>query len=363
MKKSFVVVILALVLAAALGVGGCFVAVYLQGLSYDIDSIEKVGTVVEVVGESEDSVTIKKNDDSDFKVLMFTDTHLNGKEDTDYTAVSYLVENISKEKPDLVIYGGDNVSSGFNMRRYVQFADLMENLGVYWVAVLGNHESEGIFTYSRKKIVDLFSSYDYCLIKNGRTDIDGYGNFTVNILNPDNSIKEVIYLMDSGNYMTKELKEKYGVEQKGQVYDGVKESQVQWYKEKHDALTEEFGEFKSFTVIHIPPYECRSFGEDEEYLYGDKREGMCPAGFNSGIFDAMKEKGSAQAVYYGHDHMNDYGVMYDGILLSYIQSAGYSSYNMGNSRNAPESEWVQGYTKLEIKADGTYDAYQCFNHK
>ena len=77
----------------------------------------------------------------------------------------------------------------------------------------------------------------------------------------------------------------------------------------------------------------------------------------------MKEKGSAQAVYYGHDHMNDYGVMYEGILLSYIQSAGYSSYNMGNSRNAPESEWVQGYTKLEIKADGTYDAYQCFNHK
>ena len=150
MNKSFVVVIFAFVLAVALGVGGCFVAVYLQGLSYDIDSIEKVGTVVEVVSESEDSVTIKKNDDSDFKVLMFTDTHLNGKEDTDYTAVSYLVQNISKEKPDLVIYGGDNISSGFNLRRYVQFADLMENLGVYWVAVLGNHESEGIFTYSRK---------------------------------------------------------------------------------------------------------------------------------------------------------------------------------------------------------------------
>ena len=293
---------------------------------------------------------------------MFTDVHLNGKEDTDYTAVSYLVENISKEKPDLVIYGGDNISSGFNMRRYVQFAELMENLGVYWVAVLGNHESEGIFTYSRKKIVELYSSYDYCLIRNGRTDIDGYGNFTVNILNSDDSIKEVICLMDSGNYMTKQLKEKYGVEDKGQVYDGVKESQVEWYKEKHDELTEEFGEFRSITVIHIPPYQCRAF-EDEEYLYGDKNEGMCPAGFDSGIFDAMKEKGSIQAIYYGHDHINDFGVIYDGILMSYIQPAGYSSYNMENSQNAPESEWIQGYTKLEIKTDGTYDAYQCFNHK
>ena len=39
-------------------------------------------------------------------------------------------------------------------------------------------------------------------------------------------------------------------------------------------------------------------------------------------FDAMKEKGSAQAVYFGHDHVNDFGVMYENILLSYIQPSG-----------------------------------------
>ncbi len=360
MKKT-IVIVLVVIIVAALGFGGCLIAENLQGLSYDIASVEKVGSVVEIVSETEDSVTLKKNDDSDFEVIMFTDTHLNGKEDTDYMAVSYLVENITREKPDLVIFGGDNISSGFNRTRTRQLADLMENLGVYWAPVLGNHDGEGIFTHSRKNIVDIYSSYDYCLMKNGKQDIDGNGNYTLNILNSDDSIKEVIFLMDSGNYMTKELKEKYGVKEIGRVYDGVKESQVQWYREKHDALTDEFGEFKSITVMHIPPYQSGAFAEGN-YLYGDRREGMCPAGFDSGIFDAMKEKGSAQAVYYGHDHLNDFGVMCDGILLSYIQPSGYSSYNMASSFNAPENEWIQGYTKLEIKADGGYEAQRYFNH-
>ena len=360
MKKS-VIIISSIVLVVTLGLGGCLLAEALQGLSYDIGSVEKVGTTVEIVSESEDSVTLRKNDGSDFKVVMFTDTHLNGKEGTDYMAVTYLVENIRREKPDLVIFGGDNISSGFNRVRTRQLAELMENLGVYWAAVLGNHEGEGIFTYTRKKIVEVYSSYEYCLMREGIDEVDGNGNYTINILNADGSIKEVIFLMDSGDYMTKELKKKYGVEENGQVYDGVKESQVEWYKEKHDALTEEFGEFKSFTVIHIPPYQSGDLYE-AEYVYGERNEDIWEAGFDSGLFDAIKEKGSAQAVYYGHDHINNFGSYYDGILLSYIQSSGYSSYSM-LSAGEPESEWLQGCTILKIKADGTYEAEQYFNHR
>lgn len=355
------IIILALILVAALGLGGCLFAEKLQGLSYDIDAVEKVGTVVEIKSESEDSVTLKKTDGSDFKVLMFTDMHLNGKEDTDYMTVTYLVENIRREKPDLVIFGGDNISSGFNRVRTRQLATLMDNLGVYWAPVLGNHEGEGIFTYTRRKIAEVYSSYEYCLMRKGVEDIDGNGNYTVNILNADDSIKEVIFLMDSGNYMTKELKKKYGVEDKGQVYDGVKESQVQWYKEKHDALTEEFGEFKSIAVMHIPPYQSGTL-YDAEYVYGEKNEDIWKAGFDSGIFDAMKEKGSTQAVYYGHDHVNTFGALYDGILLSYIQSSGYSSYSR-LSAGEPIDEWLQGCTILEIKADGTYEAQRHLNHQ
>lgn len=362
MKKS-VKIILALVLAAIIGVSGFVIYKNSQGISYDISSVEKVQNDVEIVSETEDGVTIKKKSDGDFKVLMFTDTHLNGKKAKDNMTVTYIVNNINEQKPDFVIFGGDNISSGFNKKRTTEFAELMESLGVYWAAVLGNHEGEGILTVSREENVEIFSSYDYCLMRNGKDDIDGNGNYTINILNSDGTLKEVFFFLDSGSYMTDESKSEYGVTKDGEVYDGVKTSQVQWYRDKHDALTAEYGKFKSITVVHIPPYQAEREYSEDDFLYGEKRESICESGFDAGLFDAMKEKGGAQAVYFGHDHVNDFGVMCDGILLSYIQPSGYGVYNMETKFDSPESDWIQGATLLSIKADGTYTAERIYNHK
>ena len=359
-KKIVKILAVLAVIAAVITMFSFLVAVNLQGLAYDMADVPFVGSEVEIVSEDIDSVTIKKSGDGEFKIMMFSDSHLNGKEDTDLQAVSYMLKNIEEGKPDLVVFGGDNISSGFNLARYNQFAEILEKTGVYWCSVLGNHESEGIMTYSRKKIVDIFASFDHCLMRRGVEDIDGYGNYTVNILGDDGKLQEVIFLMDSGTYMSDKIQKQYNVVNPTSHYDGVKESQVQWYKEKHDAIEKQYGEFKSITVIHIPPYES-NYTTDIEPVYGTKNEGMCPAGFNSGIFDAMKEKGSIQAIYFGHDHTNYYGVMYEGVLLSYIQSAGYSSYNMG-SNGYPESEWVQGCTILTLNEDGTYETENVFNH-
>lgn len=361
MKKALKI-ILALVLVAVIGAGGFVGYKNTQGISYDISSVEKIKGDVEIVKEDEDSVTLRKNGDGDFKVLMFTDTHLNGKKE-DETTVTYLVKNITEQKPDLVIFGGDNISSGFNKKRVNEFAELMENLGVYWAAVLGNHEGDGFLAVSREENVEIFSSYDYCLMREGKEDVDGCGNYAINILSADGKIREVFFLMDSGSYMTEESKKEYGVTEDGEVYDGVKTSQVEWYKEKHDAVEAEYGKFKSVTVVHIPPYQAEKEYGENEFLYGEKREGVCESGFDSGLFDAMKEKGSAQAVYFGHDHVNNFGAMYEDILFSYIQPSGYGVYNMESKFDSPENEWIQGCTLLNIKADGTYAAERIFNHQ
>lgn len=316
---------------------------------------------IEIVSEEIDSITIKKKNDSEFKVLMFTDMHLDGKKKTDKISLTYMLKNITEQKPDLVIFGGDTASSGFYKKRIIEFAEIMEKTGVFWTAVLGNHEGEGRSKLSRKEIVETFASYKHCLLKSGKDDIDGNGNCTINILNADNTLKEVFFLLDSGNYMTKELKVKYGVKKKGMVYDGVKESQVEWYKEKHDALKKQYGDFKSIAVMHIPPYQCAD-AQNYEFLYGEKREGICQSGFDSGLLDAIIEKGGTQAVYFGHDHVNDFGYMYKGVLLSYIQSSCYGSYNMKTNFKAPESEWLQGCTVLLLNNDGTYDARRILNH-
>ena len=361
--KTALKIIVAIVLVAALGAGIYVISFNNEGIHYDVDSVESIGTSVEIVSETIDSVTIRKNDDSDFKVVMFSDTHLNGKNEEDLMTVEHLIENITREKPDLVIFGGDNISSAVSYKRTKQFCQLMENLGVYWATAFGNHDGEGIFTYSKKQLADVYSSYEYCLLKPGVEDIDGYGNYTINVLNSDGSIKEVFFFMDSGEYASDEEKAMYEITGES-GYDGVKTSQVEWYKAKHDSLTEEFGEFKSVTVIHIPPFQSRvALNEELEviYEYGERNEGICEAGYDSGLFDALKEKGSCQAVYYGHDHVNDFGFIYQGILLSYIQSAGYGSYNMGTN-GYEESEWMQGCTILTFKTDGTYDSARHLNH-
>ena len=361
--KTAIKIIVALLLVAAIGFGGFIFYQSSKGIGYDISSVEKMQSDVEIVSETEDSVTIKKNSDGDFKVLMFTDMHLKGDKELDNMTVTYLVKNITEQKPDLVILGGDNVTYGFNKKRNVQLAELFENLGVYWASVLGNHEGDGFMSYDRANVIKLFSTYDHCLVKEGKEGVDGNGNCAINVLNSDGTLKEVFFLMDSGDYMTDESKLEYGVTDEDEVYDGVKNSQVEWYKEKHDALEAEYGKFKSVTVVHIPIYQAEKEYAEGEFLYGDKREGVCESGFDAGFFDAMKEKGSAQAVYFGHDHVNNFGVMCDGILLSYMQPSGYSAYNMQSKFEAPENEWIQGCTVLNIKADGTYTAERIFNHQ
>ena len=365
MKKGTKIIIafVTVLLVAAIGFGGFVLYKSSQGLAYDIASVEKIENNVEIVSETEDSVTIRKNSKDKFKVIMFTDTHLKGDKELDNITLTYLIKNITEQNPDLVILGGDNVTYGFNKKRNVQLAELFENLGVYWATVLGNHEGDGFMSYDRENVIKLFSSYEHCLVKEGKEGVDGNGNCTINILNSDGTLKEVFFLMDTGDYMTEESKAEYGVTDPDEVYDGVKTSQVQWYKDKHDELTAEYGKFKSVTVIHIPPYQAEREYTEKDFLYGEKREGVCESGFDSGLIDAMIEKGSGQAVYFGHDHVNNFGVMYEDILLSYMQPSGYGAYNMQSKFDAPENEWIQGCTVLNIKDNGTYTAERIFNHQ
>ncbi|MBE6776286.1 MAG: hypothetical protein E7543_08880, partial [Ruminococcaceae bacterium] len=101
-------IITAVILAVIIGAGAFVLYKSSQGISYDISSVEGLKTDVEIVKEDEDSVTLKKASAGEFRVLMFTDTHLNGKKDKDEMTVRYIVKNITEQKPDLVIFGGDN---------------------------------------------------------------------------------------------------------------------------------------------------------------------------------------------------------------------------------------------------------------
>ena len=166
MKKRLIVV-LCCVLAVLLVGGGVAWRFLPQPLNYPIGKIEAVGSSVEIVSEREDEIAIRKTGAEPFKVLMFTDMHLDGKNETSYETVRHLVENIQKEKPDLVLLGGDNVTSGLNGTRCRQLAKIFEKLGVYWAGVIGNHEGDNPWSVRRKRMVGIFAGYEHCLMRGG----------------------------------------------------------------------------------------------------------------------------------------------------------------------------------------------------
>lgn len=364
MKKK-VITIAALVLVAVIAIAGLVVYSKLpHPLNYKIDKIEAVGTSVRIVDEGDDYVTLAKQTEGDFKVLMFTDIHLDGNNKTSKVTVKNLVNNITKEKPDLVILGGDSVTSAMNKKRSHQLAEIFEKLGVYWAPVLGNHEGDNQFSISRSKMTDIFSSYDHCLMKQGKKGVDGNGNYVVTVLNNDSSVKESFFFLDSHDEISEENMKKYNVEDTGKtIYDAVYESQVEWYKEtlaqmKAEQEEKGNGDFRSIVIVHIPLPQYETAAEGENFIYGGKLEGICEQGFDTGLFDAIKEGGSTQAVFCGHDHLNTFGVMHKGILLSYIEPSGYGSYTTASKLGYEEKDWLQGYTMLMIKENGKFTQEQ-----
>ena len=363
--KKLLNVTLIFLLCAALCAGSVSACVF-----YPIYSIKPIGNSIEIVEQTEDSVTIRKTDDTPFKVVMFTDTHfavptMKDKLKAHKLTAEMLVNNIRREKPDLVIVGGDNVTSGFNRMRSHQFARIFEKLGVYWGGVLGNHEGDNNTSISRSAMVKIFSSYNHCLMRPGKTDVDGDCNYTIRILNADGSLKHAFVCIDSFDGMREEDMERLGIDPADKPYDFVKQSQIDWYTSQINAMKRELGRCPSSVVLHIPLTQYKDAFDlvekgELQFLWGEKEDGICCSAYDSGLFDAIVASGCTKTVFCGHDHKNSFGVEYKGIVLTYINPSGYGTYGFYRE-GEPESRWQQGYTRLILANNGTFSLEQMRN--
>lgn len=351
MKKK-ILKIVAVVLAVVIVAGGITAYALLpHALSYDIKSVPFIGSELEIVSETEDEVTVKK--DGEFKVLFFTDTHFDGKNKTSQLTAENLVDNIVSEKPDLVIFNGDNVTSAFNRKRCNQLAEIFEKLGVYWAGGLGNHEGDNSMSLSREEMVDIFSSYEHCLMREGPAELSGEVNYVLTVLNGDDSIRHAFYFLDTGDEASAETEAEYNIPDDGKThYDGTKPDQVAWYTAENNALKEKYGDFNSTLVVHIPLYQMKAEAENGDFVYGEKLEGVCASAFDSGMFDALKEGGTTKTAFFGHDHLNTFALEKDGILLAYLQPSGYGSYTAESRLGYEEKDWLQGYTSVLVAENG-----------
>lgn len=313
--------------------------------------------------------------DEEFKILHLTDIHIGGGFLTinkDSMAINAVAAMISAEKPDLVVVTGDIVypvpiqSGTFNNKQSSElFAQLMEQLGVYWCLTFGNHDTEIYSYYTREDISQIYSDekYEHCLYQAGPEDVDGCGNYTVKVKNSKGEITQALIMIDSHAYIGNNP---LGIAWK---YDCIHENQIEWYEQELNRLKAENNSVmpKSLAFFHIPLqeyqdawYEYRDNGyadtENVKLIYGEAKEVgtvVYPGERNSGFFDKALELGSTQGMFCGHDHLNNFSLEYKGIRLSYGYSIDYLAY-----RGIKNYGVQRGCAVINVKPDSSFESHQ-----
>lgn len=297
--------------------------------------------------------------DREFKVLQLTDIHIGDgivSVSNDKNAIATVEKIVKAAKPDLVIATGDMAFPFFfqsgttnNKREATIFAELMENLGVYWCVAFGNHDTESYALYTREDITALYMSYPHCLMQAGPKDIAGCGNYAVNVVNSSKQIVQTLYVLDSNDYHNRAISSKY---------DHVHKNQVEWYKGEVARMNQinarrGGGDVKSLMFFHIPFIEYEKAFETETVDFGQKGEGVCYGNSDGDLFAAILEAGSTQGTFCGHDHVNTYSVEYQGVRLTYGMSIDYLAY-IGIGKKTEQ----RGGTVITVATDGTFKVEQ-----
>lgn len=340
--------------------------------------IPNVGTDVKIISEDEDSVTIAKFDsngkilDKGFRILSTTDLHFGDDPALRDKCMGMLMRHIADTKPDLVVLTGDIILGKYQHFDAIQFAQFMEKIGVYWAFTFGNHEAREEKGRFKELLMKCQTTFPHCLARQGKKELFGLCNYCVNILKSENEILKTLFMLDSGRDIIDEYRDEHGCPWEYGSYDFIKNNQMNWYENKLKSLRKKYGEVKSFMYMHIPVKEYDlAVTQDEngkfmftdtcEILYGGVYESVGSSHFNSGLFALIKKLGSTQALFSGHDHVNDFCALYDGVYLVYSQCGGYETYTLEEKTGWGEDKWIQGVTITDIAPDGTFKISPRYN--
>ncbi|PIM99998.1 putative DNA repair exonuclease SIA1 [Handroanthus impetiginosus] len=308
----------------------------------------------------------------EFRILQVADMHYaDGKrtrcEDvfpqqmatcSDLNTTAFIRRLILAEKPDLIVFTGDNIfgfdatDAASSMNAALEPA---VSSNIPWAAVLGNHDQESALSREgvMKHIVGMKNTLSQLNPPEAHV-IDGYGNYNLEVHGVEGSSlanKSVLnlYFLDSGDYSNVPLIP---------GYDWIKPSQQLWFQRTSAKLQRSYlnkpepqkGPAPGLAYFHIPLPEFANF--DSSNFTGEKQEGISSASVNSGFFTTMVTAGDVKAVFTGHDHLNDFCGELTGIHLCYAGGFGYHAY--GKAGWARRARMV--VASLEKMDKGTWGA-------
>lgn len=309
---------------------------------------------------------LKFGRDGKFRILHLTDIHeVDPAMETDcgpfeplqktLETLNVIEKCIEATNPDLVVFGGDNLSGFWEEYTYEYMVSTIRNIiepvarrNIPLAVVFGNHDSEGeeIRTFMRREIqIAYYAQYGNFRGSMNDEDVTGCGNYALPILSSDESrIAWNIWCMDSGDY----VRDEHHLCVEGAGYAKIADDQIEWYERRAAELRAQNGGKPVPAILfqHIPVRQEYDMlervpegtpnsvgGSDNCYLpkqgvfsRGVMRELPCPPHDESGQFESWKRTGDIVAAFFGHDHVNTFVGELDGIKLVQTVCAGYHSY-------------------------------------
>ncbi len=301
---------------------------------------------------------LKFGADGKFRILHLTDIHdvepimdddenREIPESRDKETLNVIETLVKKTKPDLVVFGGDNISGYWEEFTYDYVQSTIQKItepirkrNIPLCVVFGNHDGEVGF-HTEFQMMQ-YMEYPNCRSNLNDADVYGCGNCCVTVKKSDGSKDALaIWLIDSNDYQ-KLPNGEFG-------YDCVHDDQIEWYEKRASELKAKNGGIPLPAILfqHMPvQQECdyvEEVSEKNDYTFtrdgkyykfnieheGRIREYPCPASLENNHrnqFESWKKTGDIFAAFFGHDHVNDFCITVDGIKLYQTLGAGYFTY-------------------------------------
>ena len=302
---------------------------------------------------------LKFGADGKFRILHITDIHcvqpvMDDDENREIPESRYketinVIEKlVEKANPDMVVFGGDNVSGYWEEFTYDYIKQTIEDItapirarNIPLGVVFGNHDGEIGFHTEFQMM--MYMEYPNCRSNLNDADVYGCGNCCITIKDSKGEKDAfALWLMDSNDYETNSAGDN--------SYDHVHDCQINWYENKAAQLKAANGgePLPAILFQHIPVQQeldgYKKVTEDDDYTFerdgnyyvvGNKiqegriREVPCPPNMEKAYrnqFESWQKTGDIFAAFFGHDHINDFRMNVEGIDLYQTIGAGYFTY-------------------------------------
>jgi 3',5'-cyclic AMP phosphodiesterase CpdA len=302
--------------------------------------------------------------DGTFTIVHFTDAQ--DDQDIDPRTVSLMEAVLEDQRPDLVVFTGDNIRSGpetpDEVRQAIDaIAGPVDSRGIPWLIAFGNHDEDHTPTtgVDEGSMLEYYMSFPHNLNRLGPEGVNGTGN--MHLLVYDGTGEEPrfnVWAFDSGRYSPDTIAGQSVGADGLRTYDWIRPSQVAWYARTSRELEGRTGQkVPGIMFFHIPLPEFSLMWEHRRNhdVVGEKNEDVAAGAFNSGLFGAVIDRGDVVGIFVGHDHVNDFVGDYFGVRLGYSANVGFGTYGL----EGEEPDRMRG-ARVIVVSEQEPDSFETF---